>query len=79
MPSWRRSARRRLAPYRTPLTLLVLGACAFVKLDSIRDWGLLGLDGRKSTGVVTLMLLVSFIFLVPSRDEAKRQIRQNAE
>jgi hypothetical protein len=73
MPSWRRFAHRRLARYRTPLTLLVLAACAFIKL------GLLGLDGRKSTAVVTLLLLAWLLLLLPSREEAKRQMSQNSE
>jgi len=79
MPSWRRSVHRRLAPYRTPLILLLLGASGLVKLDSIREWGLLGLEGRKSNGLVMLMLLIGFVFLMPSREEAKDQIRRNAE
>jgi hypothetical protein len=73
MPTWRRVARHRLAPYRTPLTIVLLVGCVFVKLDSIREWGVLGLDGRKSDGVAILLLLIGFVFFSPSRDEVERQ------
>ena len=76
MPSWRQRARRRLTPYRTPLSLLVIAVAVIDQLNSALDWGLL--DGR-TRGVAALALLVWLVFLLPSRGEVERRMREEAE
>jgi hypothetical protein len=79
MPSWRQRARRRLAPYRNPLSFLVVCIAAGALLNSALDWGLLGLDWRTSRAVGILVMLIWLVFLMPSRAEVEQRMRQAAK
>jgi hypothetical protein len=77
MPSWRRSIRGRLAPYRkyTSIAFVVLGTTYF--LNSWFGWRLLGLDSRKSDAVMGLVMLMYLVFFMPDRKEFLELQRKN--
>jgi hypothetical protein len=79
MPSWRRRARAWLAPYRWVASVAFLAVLTLAVLNSIFDWGLLNLHGRKSEAMGALAGLIWFVFVAPTVQELEEMRRTKRE
>ena len=69
MPGWRKAIRRALAPHRPILHVVTVGGGAILYLNSSLEWNLLNLNPRLSRALAMLLVLLWFVFLMPSREE----------
>jgi hypothetical protein len=69
IPSWRQTVRLWAAPYRVWLTSLALGLGAFFLLNSVFNWGVFEIGGRRSKGMGLLVMLIWLFFIAPTRKE----------
>ena len=74
IPSWRRAIQVWLAPYRTALIVLTLVIMATFGLNWAFEWGLLGIGRRKSLALSIAIGLFSYLFIFPTREEAKDKL-----
>jgi hypothetical protein len=79
IPSWRKVARARLAPYRQILSLAALVLMAVSWLNSIYEWELLNLNSGQSRGLALLIALVWLFFAAPTRSEFRKLPRPYGE
>jgi hypothetical protein len=75
MPTWRSRARASVAPYRRALSVAALALMASAVLNSIYDWGLLGLHGRRSESLGLFVGLVWYVFIGPTPSEIQAMKR----
>jgi hypothetical protein len=77
IPSWRRVARARVAPYRQILSFAALASMAVSWLNSIFEWELLNLNSGRSRALALLIALVWLFFVAPTRSELLRRRKPN--
>jgi hypothetical protein len=73
IPSWRRVARARVAPYRQILSLAALASLAVFGLSSMFEWELLNLNSRHSRAFALLIALAYMFFVAPTRSEFRKR------
>jgi hypothetical protein len=79
IPSWRQSIRSKLAPHRDVLSWLAIALAVLFFLNSVFDWGVFALDGRKSKAIALAVLFLWVVFIAPTRREFKERLHARNE